>query len=81
MRNYMKPAISFQFMNLATDVSGGCNMTSNSAAYVCEVEIPDNPGLTIFTDTNGNCVMQPADSGLDICFNLPEGGDYRVLGS
>ena len=41
MKNYIKPAISFQFFNLATGVSDGCNMSANSAPYQCPVDIPN----------------------------------------
>lgn len=80
MKNYVKPAISFQFMTLADEVSGGCNMKANSAEYVCPVEVPDRPGETVFSDYNV-CFMTPEDSGMNICVSVPTGGDFRVLGS
>ncbi len=80
MKDYMKPAVSFQFFNLSANASGGCSLSSNQAAYVCAVQIPDRPqGQTIFV--KGNCRYQtdsPEDYG--ICYGIPV-ADGRVLGS
>ena len=79
MKNYVKPGISFQFFNLATNASGGCSLESNQAAYSCAVGIPDNPGITVFTATNCDFeVDNPEDFG--ICYGVPV-SDARVLGS
>ena len=78
MKKYVKPAISFQFFNLTTEVSGGCiYSSSNQSDLLCPIEIPGRPGETVFTDYN-TCFMTPEDGGL--CVQVPT-ADNRVLGS
>ncbi len=78
MKNYIKPAISFQFFNLTTDVSAGCNMDKTSAPYACPVEHPNWPGETVFTPSN--CMWTPEDGAFDFCYQGPS-GVVSVIGS
>ena len=81
MKNYVKPQVSFQFFNLATTTSGGCNVTGTAAEYVCAVEVPGLPGEMIFTDDRHGCdFITDSPDEFGICYNVPV-GDTRVLGS
>lgn len=79
MKNYIKPSISFQFLNLATGVSDGCNMTANHDAYQCPVAIPGWGGETIFTTSDCNWITHSPED-FDICYQGPT-GVVSVLGS
>ena len=79
MKNYMKPSISFQFLNLATGVSDGCNMSENHAAYQCPVEIPYWPGETVFTSSACTWATHSPED-FDVCYQGPT-GVVSVLGS
>lgn len=79
MKNYIKPAISFQFFNLATGVSDGCNMSANSDPYQCPVEIPNWPGETVFTASGCTWATNNPEE-FDICYQGPT-GIVSVLGS
>lgn len=78
MKNYVKPAISFQFLNLSSNVSGGCVMSSNQAELSCPIRIPDWPGDFLLADEKSGCTI-PTDPG-SLCYGVPS-GDNRVLGS
>lgn len=80
MRNYIKPSISFQFLNLATGVSDGCNTGAEHDPYKCRVELPGWGGETIFT-TTGTCTwITQNPEEFDICYHGPS-GIVSVLGS
>lgn len=78
MKNYVKPAISFQFFNLNSSGAGGCVIGSNLGELVCPVRVPDWPGEFIFTTDNADCTME-ADPG-QFCYQIPADSN-RVLGS
>ncbi|MBR3780101.1 MAG: hypothetical protein IKK63_02735 [Clostridia bacterium] len=79
MKNYTKPAISFQPLNMATNVSDGCNMAANSAPYQCPVEIPNWPGETVFTAYACTWATNKPEE-FDICYHGPV-GIISVFGS
>lgn len=79
MKNYMKPAVSFQFFNLSSGVSDGCNMSATSDPYKCPVEIPDLPGNTIFTVADCTWATDNPEE-FNICYQGPT-GIVSVLGS
>lgn len=70
MKTYIKPDISFQKLDLTTNVSTGCEYTATSAAGSCPAEIPGQPGLTVFQETSGCMVYSPELGGL-ICYHIP----------
>lgn len=79
MKNYIKPAISFQALNMATAVSDGCNMSANSAEYQCPVKIPNWGDETVFTPADCTwATNNPAE--FDICYHGPT-GIVSVFGS
>ena len=79
MKEYMKPAISFQFMNLADDVSAGCAIEATSGEKICPVQLPQTaPGMTIFV--KGSCTIYSANAQTQICYHVPT-ADNNVLGS
>ena len=80
MKNYVKPAVSFQFFNLVTGVSDGCNMEATSGQYSCPVQIPNWPGETVFATATG-CTWE-TDNPLefDVCYQGPS-GITSVIGS
>jgi hypothetical protein len=78
MKNYIKPAVSFQFFNVVDGVSAGCNMDKTNAPYDCPVEIPNWPGETLFNASN--CMWTPNDGDFDICYQGPS-GVVSVIGS
>lgn len=79
MKNYVKPAVSFQFFNLVSGVSDGCNMSATSAPYQCPVQIPDWPGETVFTAAA--CTWETDNpEEFDICYQGPS-GITSVIGS
>ncbi len=69
MSNYIKPNISFQRLNIAA-VSTGCALQSNNAESVCPVEVPGQPGLTIFSEL-GVCVSTLPGAQDSICYHVP----------
>ena len=80
MKNYTKPAISFQALNMATAVSDGCNMSGTQAPYACPVKIPNWGEETVFAQP-ANCTWEtnnPAE--FDICYHGPT-GIVSVFGS
>lgn len=80
MRNYIKPSISFQFLNLATGVSDGCNMTANIGKYQCPVAVPGWGGETIFADRKVCFWVTETPEEYDVCYHGPN-GIVSVLGS
>lgn len=70
MSNYIKPDISFQSLNLASSVSTGCAIQSNSEPTACPVEIPGQPGLTIFPD-GGTCTAYFPGYEDSLCYHVP----------
>ena len=72
MKNYVKPAVSFQFFNLVSGLSGGCNMEANSGPYQCPVEIPNWPGETVFNASTCTWATNNPEE-FDICYQGPTG--------
>ncbi len=70
MAKYVKPTISFEPLNLSAAVSPGCAINSTHDAGVCPVEIPGQPGLTVFTEGSGCFAYSP---GMEdhICYHVP----------
>ena len=81
MKNYVKPSVSFQFLSLSNDVSGGCILGFNQDNYKCPVDFPDFPGATVFSAMANGCDYEaenPEDFGL--CYHNPS-DTVRILGS
>ncbi len=78
MKNYVKPAISFQFFNLSSNVAGGCVMSANLNTTPCVIRVPDWPGDYLLAEETAGCTI-PTDPG-ELCYGVPTGDD-RVLGS
>ena len=72
MKKYVKPDISFFELNLSTTISTGCNIYSNEAEAICPVQVPGQPGLTIFQ--KGTCVAYSPSSQDTICYHVPMAG-------
>ena len=70
MKKYVKPSISFFELNLSTSISTGCNIYSNNAEYQCPVQVPGQPGLTIFEKGTG-CVAYSPNMQDTICYHVP----------
>ncbi len=71
MKKYIKPEISFQKLNLTTNISAGCEYTAQNAPNSCPVEIPGQPGLTIFQENSGVCMLYSPSIGDTICYHVP----------
>lgn len=72
MKKYVKPEISFQNLNLSTNISAGCEISSNQAALTCGVELPGYPGLIIFQDdSTGTCDAYMPGIEDSICYHVP----------
>ncbi len=69
MKNYIKPDIAFQKLNLTTSVSTGCAINSNSEPLACPVEIPGQPGLTVYPD--GTCSLYFPEYDDQLCYHVP----------
>lgn len=72
MKKYIRPDISFQELNLTTNISAGCSQVAKHDPGVCIVEIPGNPGLYIFQDnaTSGCNTFLPNPEDF-ICYHVP----------
>ena len=79
MKNYMKPAISFQALNMATAVTAACNMSANSAEQQCPVKIPNWGDETVFTAKDCTWATNNPEE-FDICYHGPA-GIVSVFGS
>ncbi|MBQ4644175.1 MAG: hypothetical protein IJB72_00240 [Clostridia bacterium] len=69
MKKYVKPLISFFELNLSTSISTGCDIYSNNAEYQCPVQVPGQPGLTIFQ--KGTCTAYSPSMQDTICYHVP----------
>jgi hypothetical protein len=69
MKKYIKPDISFFELNLSTSISAGCSIPANSEPRACPVEIPGQPGLTIFPE--GVCMAYGPGLEDTICYHVP----------
>ncbi len=69
MKNYIKPDIMFQTLALSADISAGCAIVSNQNAGACPVEVPGQPGLTIFPE--GTCVAYVPGYEDRVCYHVP----------
>ncbi len=70
MKEYIKPDIRFQKMNLSTDISTGCSVNSTHDPKACPVDIPGQPGLTVYTE-DGQCVAYGPGWEDQICYHVP----------
>lgn len=70
MKNYIKPDISFQKLDLTTNVSAGCEYSATSDPGACPAEIPGQPGLTVFLE-NSDCMVYSPEAGGLICYHVP----------
>ncbi len=70
MKNYIKPDITFQKMNLSTDISTGCAVSSTQDPKKCPVDIPGQPGLTIYTE-GSECIAYGPGWEEQICYHVP----------
>ena len=80
MKKYVKPDISFQKLNLSTDISAGCAQQAQQAEGICAVQIPDNPGLYIFQESSNTCNIYLPNSDDFICYHVPT-ADTNVFSS
>ncbi len=68
-KSYMKPAITFECLNVSANIASGCAyISTNNAEYVCAVEDPES-GWTIFSDY-ANC-MYVTNSNDTVCYDIP----------
>ena len=70
MKKYIKPDISFQKLNLSTNISAGCEYSATLDAGKCPAEVPGQPGLTVFLE-NSACMVYSPDLGGLICYHVP----------
>ena len=78
MKNYIKPAISFQGLAMTANATGGCAHKANSGEAACPVELPGLPGLTVFADDR--CMLTSPDEASKICYHVPQ-ADINVFES
>lgn len=79
MKKYVKPDIAFFELNLSTSISTGCSIYSNQDVQVCPVQVPGQPGLTIFQKETG-CVAYAPGMQDTICYHVPT-ADLNVFES
>ncbi len=65
-KNYIKPVVTFQQLNMGTDVSAGCSMILSFAEFACPIEIPEW-GETVFTESNCDW----SNDQFYICYHVP----------
>lgn len=70
MKKYIKPEISFQKLNLTTNISAGCEITATQDAGACPAELPGQPGIMVFQETTG-CMVYAPGLGDTICYHVP----------
>ena len=70
MKTYIRPDISFQKLNLATNVSAGCQYSATFDAGKCPAELPGQPGLTVFLE-GSECMVYSPDLGGLVCYHVP----------
>ena len=78
MKNYIKPAISFQGLIMTANAAGGCAHKANSGEAACPVELPGLPGFTVFVE--GACVLTTPEDAAQICYHVPQ-ADVNVFES
>lgn len=79
MKKYIKPDIAFFELNLSTSISAGCAIYSNYEELKCPVQIPGQPGLTIFQEISG-CVAYTPGMQDTVCYHVPT-ADINVFES
>lgn len=70
MKNYVKPDIAFQSLQMAASVGGSCAHTAEFDPGICPAEIPGQPGLTLFLE-NSECMVYSPEMGGLICYHVP----------
>ncbi len=70
MKKYVKPNIAFFELNLSTSISAGCNIYATQGELACPVQIPGQPGLTIFQEDTG-CVAYTPGMQDTVCYHVP----------
>ena len=80
MKNYMKPAISFQGLIMTANAAGGCAHKATFEEALCEVALPGLPGLTVFANSNADCVLTTPEDAAQICYHVPQ-ADINVFES
>lgn len=70
MKKYITPDISFNILSLSTNISAGCEIISNNDVAVCPVEVPGQPGFTIFQEGSGCIAYHPGYED-SICYHIP----------
>lgn len=78
MKKYVKPDIAFFELNLSTTISTGCGINATQAEAICPVEVPGQPGLTIFQ--KGACTAYAPTAQDTICYHVPT-ADINVFES
>ncbi len=70
MKKYIKPDISFFELSLSTSISAGCALDKTSVEFVCPVQVPGQPGLTVFQRTSGCTAYSPGMQD-SVCYHVP----------
>ena len=78
MKKYVKPDIAFFELNLSTTISTGCGISATMEQMKCPVEVPGQPGLTIFQ--KGACTAYAPTAQDTICYHVPT-ADINVFES
>lgn len=71
MKNYIKPGISFQSLELATSIAAACVYKAEFDPGTCPTEIPGQPGLMVFQEGNNGCLIYSPDGDGFICYHVP----------
>lgn len=64
-KHYSKPIIGFQSLAVSTGIASSCEMTTNSAEYICPVSVKEWNDATILTN---DCDMEMAE---ELCYHVP----------
>lgn len=68
-KQYAKPTITFESLDLSTNIAAGCAfLSTNSAEYMCPI-VDEESGWTIFVD--GRVCMMTPGPGDTICYDIP----------
>ena len=78
MKNYIKPAISFQTLEMSASVSSGCAYNSTSAEFQCPAKLPGQD-FTVFVE-DGRCDTYMPGIEDVICYHVPQ-ADINVFES
>lgn len=78
MKNYIKPAIAFQTLEMSASVSSGCAHRAENQEFICPAKLPGQD-FTVFIE-DGRCDTYMPGMENVICYHVPQ-ADMNVFES